>query len=147
MAKAEKGKDKTKAKGKGSADEPSKRVVSGAKRARKDRKRRRADERNGYAAAARFCVSVAVLCGILLTGVTAGRVEERLAPAVVAFFLVWFALGLAERAISASIARVAHERYLEEVAARQAEEALVSAATADALAQAQSRVEAATEEE
>ena len=85
-----------------------------AKAYRKMQRKERNKRRNSYIAAARYVAAAVPFALIVGNGVIESREsdvtpESYLLPALAAFFLVWFLLGFAERAISAGIQKLALE--------------------------------------
>jgi hypothetical protein len=102
-------------------------VKAGMKNAKKyNKQKRRHASRNSHVAAARFALAAGGFAWVLLSGVldaheNHGDPAAALIPAIVAFVLVWFLLGFAERSISAAIAKHTEEtRRAELEAAREA---------------------------
>lgn len=96
---------------------------------RKSQRKERQKRRNSYVAAGRYVASAIPFSVILVNGVldarrTGAAPDSYLLPALASFFLVWFVLGFAERAISSGIQKLA----LEEREAQRAREAELEAA-------------------
>jgi hypothetical protein len=100
-----------------------------AKTYRKMQRKNRQKRRNSYVAAARYVAAAIPFSVILVNGVVDARrsgaaPDSYLLPALASFFLVWFVLGFAERAISLGIQKLA----LDEREAQRARDAELRAA-------------------